>query len=538
MRVRRLLWVLGFALVAILGYWLAGTAAPRKESRETKQHPPETARQTAPADDPLPKFRRGLRLPTGHGDSDALAAGALEGQRVLVFKDQAALARFLERAGDRIRLMGRLDALNALRVGFSNYDDLLALLDGDEEQSFIFPVSIPDLPQGSVQPGAVPIGSHLLDWLGITVDNSNWGKGILIAILDTGVTANSAFKTSITQINLVPLPADLSKQNGHGTAVASMIIGNDPLTPGVAPSTSILSIRVADDNGGSNTFVLAQGIIAAVDAGAKGINISLGGFGDSAVLRSAVQYAIDRGVLVFAAAGNNGINQVAKPAAYPGVIAVGAADGVDNHLDFSNTGDQVAISGPGLGINAAWSNDQAASVTGTSPATPAVLGVTVGVATEKNIPLSQAYQQIAKHADDTGAPGKDPVSGVGTPNIGRVLNADTPGIYDAALASQTIVPPDASHPYGQVEILVENRGTEPLVNTAVKVSTGGGVTTMNLTSIAPDAEQTVLVPITQPPTSASSGFTIDSKVVLSSGLIDAQPSNDRRVESYVPAGNQ
>ena len=63
----------------------------------------------------------------------------------------------------------------------------------------------------------------------------------------------------------------------------------------MAPGASLLSIRVADDNGSSDTFTLAQGILNAVQAGASIINISLGSYGDSPVLSDAVQYALSKG---------------------------------------------------------------------------------------------------------------------------------------------------------------------------------------------------------------------------------------------------
>jgi len=496
-----------------------------------------TPRHGAMMDDTTPKFRQGLRPPLKEGDREAAALGALEGQRVLVFKDQEALRRFLERAGKGIRLLGRLDSLNALRIGFSEYAELAALLDGDEDQSFIFPVNTPPLPEGSVQPGAMALGDKLLQWLGISGDNSNWGAGVKVAILDTGVAASHAFKTGITHINLVPLPADLSQQNGHGTAVASLIIGSDPLTPGVAPGAELISIRVANDRGESDIFLLAQGIIAAVDAGARLINISMGGFGQSTLLENAIAYAGDHGALIFAAAGNNGVDQVYYPAAYDGVIAVAAVDAAGNHLDFSNSGSEIDMAAPGYAVNAAWLGDQAVAFTGTSGSTPIALGATAGVMTEMGLSASQAWQKIVTYSNDAGAAGKDDLTGNGLVNIGRVLEADTPGIYDAALASQRILSPDPGNPYGQVEILIENRGTETLINTSVGISTDGNRTTGNITTLAPNAETTIRVPITR--SSAGSGeLVVDARVSLTGGAADAKPSNDRRVESYAPVGSR
>jgi hypothetical protein len=536
MRFRHWALILGFALVAMLGYWLAGTAVPENLTRNSPE-PVAKTRHARLLDEPAPVFRSGERPPAKAGDAEATALGALEGQRVLVFKDQDALRRFLERAGKGIRLLGRLDALNALRVGFSDYGDLAALLDGAEESSFIFPVYTPPLPEGSVQPGALAMGNGLLDWLDVSGDNSKWGSGVLIAILDTGVAASPAFKTNITHINLVPLPGDLSQQNAHGTAVASMIIGSDPLTPGVAPASSILSVRIADDQGRSDSFLLAKGIIAAVDGGAKLINISMGGFGESTILKYAVDYARERGALIFAAAGNNGVNQVYYPAAYEGVIAVGAVDAGDNHLDFSNSGSEIDASAPGYAVNAALPGAQEGQVSGTSFSAPIAVGVTAGVMTEKNLTNRQAWQQVVTYANDTGAAGKDSKTGAGAVNIGSVLDADKRGIYDAALASQSIIPPDAGNPNGQIEILIQNRGTESLVNTSVAISVDGNQSTSNITTLAPRASATIRVPLTRAPAAGSARLVVDSQVHLTGGRTDAKPSNDRRVASYAPAGS-
>lgn len=530
--------LLGFALVAILGYWLAGTAAPRKNPT-AKAPLPAPAKENVVVDERMPKFRRAERLPSKRTDDEARDAGAIEGQRVLVFKDQDALNRFLARAGDKLRLLGRLDALNALRVGFSDYDDLAGLLDGEEEQSFIYPVNAPAPPEGSAQSSAVAMQNHLLEWLGITGDNSTWGTGVKVAVLDTGVTANSAFSSNISSINLVDLPGNPSAQNGHGTAVASMIIGNGSLTPGVAPGADILSVRIANDNGQSDSFMLARGIVAAVDAGADVINISMGSFGDSALVRNAIAYAKAGGSLIVAAVGNNGLDQVSYPAANDGVIAVGAVDALGNHLDFSNSGDAVDISAPGYGLNAAWTGDQAASVSGTSFSAPIISGAIAAIMTRAGngrLSASQAYQLLASYLNDGGAAGKDTALGAGMPDIGRVLNAGQKGIYDAAVASHRVLPPDAANPYGQVEILVQNRGTETLINTTVRVSTGGGAVSTNITSLTPNAVRTVRVPISRPPSSGNTKFNVDSQVSLSNGTRDVKPSNDRRSETYVAAG--
>jgi len=487
--------------------------------------------------EPAPVRRSALREASSKSDAEAATAGALLNERVMVFKSKAALEDFLKRAGNRVMVMGRLDALNALRIGFGNYDDLMAMLSGEEELSLIFPINIPPLPNGGVQDGAVALGAGLLDWLGITGDNSTWGAGVRIAILDTGVLASPAFSSKVTSFNLVALPADLSKQNGHGTAVASMIIGRNPLTPGVAPGSEIYSFRIADDDGKSNGFLIAQGIVAAADAGANLINISLGGFGDSLIVRNAIAYANGKGALIVAAAGNNGIDKVSYPGANAGVIGVGSVDKSGSHLQFSNTGTQVAVAAPGYGINAAWTNGQGASVTGTSFSTPIVVGVIAAVKSfpgNLNLTMQQVVDVAFSYLNDGGAAGRDSALGGGMPDLGRVINGKKPGIYDAALASQRFLPATARYPNGQLEVLVQNRGTEPLVNTGVEISTPWGLVKSNITSLRANEVKVITVPIFTP---ATAKLQVESRVTLTSGSRDIKPSNDVNRFIYAPTGN-
>lgn len=528
--------ILSFVATALLGYWLATTAAPQEVVRAKSVSPEVAATRTTMIDEPLPRFRNGERVSVAWQDGEALAAGALPGQRILVFKDQAAVEEFLKMAGDKVQLLGRLDGLHALRIAFSGDGDLAALLKGKAESSLIYPVDLPVPKDASAQLGAVALGAGLLDWLGITGDNSAWGRGVTVAVLDTGVASSKGFASRISSVNLVELLSDPTAQSGHGTAVASMIIGRNSLTPGVAPGVEILSIRIANDAGESDSFLLAQGIVSAVDAGVSLINISMGSFGDSVLVRNAIEYARLAGTLIIAAAGNNGLKRVSYPAANPGVIAVGGVDALGDHLNFSNTGSQVAISAPGFGVNAAWIGDQAASVNGTSFSAPIVTGAIAALMSQPDaarLTPQQAQALLFAYLNDGGEAGNDTALGGGTPDIGRALNGKKPGIYDAALASQRFISPNAANPYGQIEIMVQNRGTETLINTAVRITTPAGVVNSNITSLPVNGVKTVRVPISR---QASGAVQYNSEVRLSGGRRDSKPSNDRRAETYVPSG--
>lgn len=512
------------------GYWLAKSAAPDVDASATTRD--ETLRPRTLPDTPMPEFRRAERGPTMKLDRDAEDAGALANQRVIRFGSQEALDAFLARAGDQIRVLGRLDALNALRVAFLNADDLAGLLDGNEELSMIFPVEVPFPEDGSAQFGAVPLGSRLLEWLGIEYSELA-GKGVRIAILDTGVYAHSAFGGNIFSIDIVERSGGPADIHGHGTAVASMISGTNRLIPGVAPGASIIDVRVANDFGSSNSWLLAKGIIAATDAGANIINISLGSYGDSALVRDAIAYANQAGVVIVAAAGNQGIDRVAYPAANDGVIAVGAVDALGNHLAFSNSG-KVDVAAPGYGLNAAWPGDGAVRVDGTSFSAPVIAGSLAWIMTERNVNATTAVDLMNRYLNDAGPPGPDPSLGGGLPALDRVATGSTPGIYDAAVASHHVIPPGDGVPYPRVEVVIQNRGTETLINTAVTINHPGGTTTANLTTLAPNAVRAVTVPLPIQDYNQGNPLRFDSRVSLGQGHADANPANDRRVETHHP----
>ena len=105
---------------------------------------------------------------------------------------------------------------------------------------------------------------------------------LTIAILDTGVLPDTTFGSGRLRSLDIGLGtvAGRGEEDGHGTAVAALAAGSDADAPGVAPAASLLSIRVTDTRSTSDTFTIAHAIVAAVDAGAKIINVSLGGYAD------------------------------------------------------------------------------------------------------------------------------------------------------------------------------------------------------------------------------------------------------------------
>ena len=181
------------------------------------------------------------------------------------------------------------------------------------------------------------------------------GADVTVAVLDTGVNAYGDLAGKVLPgydfINDDDSPSD---DEGHGSMVSSLIAAtpdNGAGMAGVCARCKILPVKVLDYEGGGSHAQIAQGVVYATKRGAKIINMSLGGYTTSTVLRDAVAWAQARGVLVVAAAGNNGNNRMVYPAAYTDVLAVGATDtrtGGTMRADFSTYGTWVDVAAPGI----------------------------------------------------------------------------------------------------------------------------------------------------------------------------------------------
>ena len=168
----------------------------------------------------------------------------------------------------------------------------------------------------------------------------------------------------------------------HGTAVASVIgaSANDVAMAGVAPDVKLMAVRWLVRGTCETTSAAVAAIDYAVENGADIINASWGGYSFSTALLEAVQRANDAGVLVVAAAGNDGTRSSFYPAAFdaPNVLSIAAMQPDGYLADFSNYGSAVDIAAPGTRILAAYVDEnpgEYALVDGTSFAAPHVAGI-------------------------------------------------------------------------------------------------------------------------------------------------------------------
>jgi len=200
----------------------------------------------------------------------------------------------------------------------------------------------------------------------------------LIAITDTGIDASHPDLTNkiVARANFTTDPD--TDNNGHGSHVAGIAAADTNNSIGVAGTaynTKLLSVKVLDSTGSGYYSWIANGITWAADNGAKVINLSLGGSASSQTLQNAVNYAVGKGVVIVAAAGNNGNSLPFYPASYSNVVSVAATDSNDHRASSSNYGSWVTIAAPGVSILSAYQGGYA-YLSGTSMATPFVSGVT------------------------------------------------------------------------------------------------------------------------------------------------------------------
>jgi subtilisin family serine protease len=236
-----------------------------------------------------------------------------------------------------------------------------------------------------------------------------------IGVIDSSVDKeHSAFSAaSITTRRFVE---NDRPPNFHGTAIASIIAGNDPSALGLAPRAELFAAEVFDQTEEQGEFASTVSLIKAlnwlVTQEVSVINISLAG-PPNRLLETALARVRERGVLAVAAAGNGGpMAQPMYPAAYPEVVAVTATDNRGRAFRLANRGEYVDIAAPGVNIRHAQAGGGYAASSGTSYAVPFV---TVAAARllqlngEPGLMLDALYAS----AVDVGAPGRDQIYGYG-----------------------------------------------------------------------------------------------------------------------------
>ena len=231
------------------------------------------------------------------------------------------------------------------------------------------------------------------------------GSGIKVAVIDTGIRTNHEDLTVYGGYDTTGT-GSYNDNNGHGTHVAGTIaaLNNSVGVLGAAPAARLYAVKVLDASGSGSYSNIISGIQWAINNGMNVINMSLGGSSGSTALQDACNAAYNAGILVVAAAGNEGTSSgstecISYPARYSSVMAVGSITSSNVRSSFSSTGSTLEIMAPGSNIYSTTYNGSYGTMSGTSMACPHVVGVAALVWSAKpsltNVQLRNALNYTA-----------------------------------------------------------------------------------------------------------------------------------------------
>lgn len=285
-----------------------------------------------------------------------------------------------------------------------------------------------------------------------------YGNQINVAVIDSGCNAHIDVKNNLVGgYDYTNKSDDYSDNVGHGTHVTGIIAAqmNDYGIIGVAPKVNVYALKCVDKNISAGTDILAEAIYDAVDKyNCKVINMSLGIKKDKATIREAVEYAYENGVIIIAAAGNDGNDSIYYPAGYDEVIGVGSV-GIDKSKSyFSQENETVFVVAPGEKVTSLNGESGYKEMKGTSQATPLVTGAAALLLSTNDDISPQKFKELIKTtSEDLGDIGKDNLYGWGLLNIKGLM--------------QEVIGECYVSPINDGEIIVYNNSNENLTATAI-----------------------------------------------------------------------
>jgi len=244
------------------------------------------------------------------------------------------------------------------------------------------------------------------------------GTGIKVAILDTGIDTKHPDLKVVGGATFVTGTKSYNDDNGHGTHVAGIVaaLDNDIGVVGVAPEAALYAVKVLNRQGSGWVSDIIAGIEWSITNKMQVISMSFGSTSDSQSLHDECDKAYSVGIVLVAAAGNNGPgeNTITYPAKYTSVIAVGATDESDVVADWSSRGPELELTAPGVNIYSTYKGSTYKTLSGTSMACPHVTG-TVALILCKNPSLKpdEVRGILRETAVDLGTLGWDSAYGYG-----------------------------------------------------------------------------------------------------------------------------
>ncbi len=423
-------------------------------------HPTETP-ETPPTPTPLPP----VSLEAPHSDTELVVKvdaehldNALKTLKDLgVASDQ--LGKPIDVLGDRV-----------VQIPTEKYKDILEALRASPdfamaEPNYLvamaaIPSAYPDDPLYASQPNLTTIQVPTA-WTTLNIDGTpgNPGSPVTVAVVDSGVDAShldlaGKFFTNPGETNCTDgidddhngfvddcngwdftnrdkNPAD---DNGHGTEMAGVIgaVTNNTIgIAGIAPNARILPIKVLYSYGMGTHSMAAEGIIYAANMGARVIYLGFASSASSQILSNAVTYAVSKGALIVAPAGNdNGLPVDNYPASYPGVLSVSAITNSGTIAAFSTSSMNISLAAPGENIISTARGNTYLTTSGTSLAAAHVAGVATMLAGQPQFlnHLDLLRSALITSALDAGPAGRDALYGYGIVRANNAITAVVPTV--------------------------------------------------------------------------------------------------------------
>jgi thermitase len=276
---------------------------------------------------------------------------------------------------------------------------------------------------------------------------STGSTSVPIAVVDSGVDGSHPDLAGkiIPGWNFLGGNSDTSDVLGHGTAVAGVAgaaTDNGMGVAGVGWRNPIMPLVVLNASDYAAYSDVANAIIYAADHGIRIINVSICGTAASSILQSAVDYAWNKGSLVFAAAGNSATSALTYPAACARAIAVSSTEKTDTLSSFSNYGSWISLSAPGNYILTTKMGGTYSQWYGTSFASPIAAGVAaLALSVRPAMDRDTLLQILEQNADDLGSPGFDSSFGWGRVNAYKAVAAAAAISSDVSAPTVTIAAP-------------------------------------------------------------------------------------------------
>ncbi len=251
-------------------------------------------------------------------------------------------------------------------------------------------------------------------------DSGLSGKAIKIAVIDSGIASHNDL-VIVGGVSTVDYTSSYNDDHGHGTHVAGIIgaRNNSYGVKGVAFESDIYAVKAFNQNGEALLSDIIEGINWSIVNDMDIINLSSGTQTASTAFRTVIDKAYENGLLVVAAAGNDGTSDgsgdtVDFPARYDSVIGVSAVDVNSNRAEFSSTGPTVEVAAPGVRVLSTYIGNQYAYISGTSMAAPFVTGeLALLKQAYPNLTNKELRKALIEHTLDLGVIGRDTFYGYG-----------------------------------------------------------------------------------------------------------------------------